>query len=87
MLPTTSPKPIFFHFQVCQLTNLLDSLLLKDLKDSEILEAIFLQALYWSLGGSLQEESRIKFDHFVKYLFDVSRTDNEKGGLGKGKVE
>ena len=64
---------------------MLDSLLEKEITDSEVLEAFFLQALYWSLGASLQEESRIKFDTYVKYLSSLPTNDNDTDLVSYGK--
>ena len=73
--------------QVTQLANLLDSLLVKEMTEFEVLEAYFLQAMYWSLGAGLVEEARVKFDNYVKYLASLTTkdTDNppaEAGGWG-----
>lgn len=40
----------------------------KEIFNPEILEAYFIQALTWSLGASLLEDGRIKFDQYLKYL-------------------
>ena len=64
---------------------MLDSLLEKEITDGEVLEAFFLQALYWSLGASLQEESRIKFDTYVKYLSSLPTNDNDTDLVSYGK--
>ena len=46
--------------------------------ESSILECYFLTAVYWSFGASLIEESRSKFDLFVKKLTGLK----EKPGDG-----
>ena len=46
---------------------MLDSLLVKEILDAPVLEAYFIQAMYWSLGATLIEESREKFDNYIKY--------------------
>ena len=66
---------------------MLDSLIEKEIADGEIMEAFFLQALYWSLGGSLQEDSRIKFDTYVKYLSSMPTNDNDDALVGLGKKQ
>lgn len=54
-------------YQVTQLCRLLDTLLTKDYSGTPSnLENYFLFALYWSLGAGLTEESRVRFDAFVK---------------------
>ena len=57
---------------VAQLGYMLQSLLLpyensKEAMDDTLIECIFLQSLYWSLGAPLIEESRIIFDKQIKY--------------------
>jgi len=37
-----------------------------------VLECYFLMALYWSLGATLIEESRVKFDSYVKRLASMT---------------
>ena len=63
---------------------MLDALIEKEVSGGEIMEAFFLQALYWSLGGSLQEDSRIKFDQYVKYLSSMPTNDNDDALVGLG---
>ena len=46
---------------------------------SEVMECHFLTALYWSLGASLIEESRSKFDTYVKRLANLPE-------VGEGKM-
>jgi dynein heavy chain len=57
---------------VAQLGYMLQSLLLpyensKEAMDDTLIECVFLQALYWSLGAPLIEESRLTFDKQIKY--------------------
>jgi dynein heavy chain, axonemal len=57
---------------VAQLGYMLQSLLLpyensKEAMDDTLIECVFLQALYWSLGAPLIEESRLIFDKQIKY--------------------
>ena len=66
---------------------MLDVILVKEVQDPDVLEAYFLQCLYWSLGAGLLEEGRIKFDKYVKYLASMSSVvDDEKTQAGPGKV-
>ena len=64
---------------------MLDSLLEKELQEADELEAVFLQALYWSIGAGLLEDGRIKFDQQVKGLAamqNVNDDDKTRAGLG-----
>jgi len=40
----------------------------RSMRDPEIIESIFVLCLAWSIGGALTQESRIRFDKFVKQL-------------------
>ncbi len=62
---------------------MLDSILapfdtVKEPLENTVLECIFIQCLYWSLGASLIEESRQVFDTQCKYIAAVSIVD-ERG--------
>jgi dynein heavy chain len=66
---------------IVQLTKLLDSLFLPYLNNekkgqlqltSDLIHAIFLQALIWSFGAGLKQEDRIVLDTFIKYLTGLS---------------
>ena len=61
---------------------MLDALLVKEYTDTNVIEAIFLQAMYWSLGAGLLEDGRVKFDNYVKYLASMptNESDNTKAG-------
>jgi dynein heavy chain len=57
---------------VVQLSTMLDALLapyenLKEAMEETVLESIFLEAVYWSLGATLLEAGRVKFDKQIKY--------------------
>jgi len=56
---------------------MLDSLLVKEYTSSDVIEALFLQALYWSLGAGLLEDGRVKFDNYVKYLASMPTNDGD----------
>ncbi len=58
--------------QVHQLTHMLDALLVEEVAEFDVLEAHFLQALYWSLGGALLDDGRARFDAQVKYLASLT---------------
>jgi dynein heavy chain len=66
---------------IVQLTKLLDSLFLPYLNNekkgqlqltSDVIHAIFLQALIWSFGACLKQEDRVILDNFIKYLSGLS---------------
>ncbi|XP_013358995.1 PREDICTED: dynein heavy chain 10, axonemal isoform X2 [Chinchilla lanigera] len=62
---------------VTQLTKMLDALLEGEIEDPDLLECYFLEALYFSLGASLLENGRIKFDECVKRLSSLSTVETE----------
>ena len=46
---------------------MLTALLDKDYSDvAGILENLFIMAMYWSLGATLLEEGRERFDHYIR---------------------
>jgi len=55
-----------------QLCAMLDVLIDEDMESADCIEAVFLEALYWSLGAALLEDGREKFDVFVKELSMLS---------------
>ncbi|XP_005344424.1 dynein heavy chain 10, axonemal [Microtus ochrogaster] len=62
---------------VTQLTKMMDSLLEGEIEDLDLLECFFLEALYCSLGASLLEDGRIKFDEGIKRLSSMPTADTE----------
>lgn len=50
------------------------------------LECYFLVALYWSLGACLIEESRTKFDNYVKKLANLTEVPGEGSVAGPGEI-
>lgn len=64
-----------------QLSKLLDSLVEKEVTEFEVMEAYFLQALYWSLGAGLMEEGRVKFDTYLKNLASLTAKDDTEKDL------
>lgn len=64
---------------------MLDALLIKETQEFDVLEAYFLQALTWSLGACLLEESQIKFDAYVKRLASLTTADDENTPAKAGK--
>ncbi|XP_072163343.1 dynein axonemal heavy chain 10-like [Diadema setosum] len=71
---------------VTQLSRLLDSLLVKELSESDVLECYFLEALYWSVGAALLEDGRVKFDSFMKYLASMPTNQEEGVDPGPGEI-
>ncbi|XP_051831868.1 dynein axonemal heavy chain 10 [Antechinus flavipes] len=62
---------------VTQLTKMLDSLLETEIEEPELLECYFLEALYCSLGASLLDSGRLKFDECVKRVSSMSTVEEE----------
>lgn len=63
--------------QVVQLTTMLEALVVGEPDDSDVLECYFLEALYSSLGASLLDAGRIKFDESVKRISSMSTVHEE----------
>ncbi len=53
---------------------------------STVLESIFITSVYWSLGAALIEESRTKFDSYVKKLASLSEVSGEGAVAGPGEI-
>ncbi|KAB1255183.1 Dynein heavy chain 10; axonemal [Camelus dromedarius] len=62
---------------VTQLTKMLDALLEGEIEDPDLLECYFLEALYCSLGASLLEDGRAKFDDCIKRIASLPTADVE----------
>ena len=62
---------------------MLDALLVKEELSPDVLEAVFLQAMYWSLGASLLEDGRVKFDNYIKYIASMPTKDTEGAVAGQ----
>ena len=63
--------------QVTQLCKMLTAILVGDIKVGNQLEALFVMSCCWSLGAALVEESRVKFDAYVKYLSSLPQPADE----------
>lgn len=61
---------------------MLEALIVVQHDDPDVLECFFLEALYSSLGASLLEAGRIKFDENVKRISCLS-TVNDDNTLAK----
>ncbi|KAM4746443.1 dynein axonemal heavy chain 10 [Anableps anableps] len=71
---------------VTQLCLTLDALLEGDNSRADVLECYFLEALYCSLGATLVESARIKFDEFIKRISWLSNMNDEKLLAGPGEI-
>jgi len=58
---------VLYIWQVVQLTYVLNALLDgRELTNTHIIQAFFIQGLVWSLGAALLEDGRVKFDEYLK---------------------
>uniref|UniRef100_UPI0037E7F8F2 dynein axonemal heavy chain 10 n=1 Tax=Semicossyphus pulcher TaxID=241346 RepID=UPI0037E7F8F2 len=71
---------------VTQLCLTLDALLVSESSSADVLECYFLEALYCSLGATLLEGSRIKFDEFIKRLSCLTSVQDEQTLAGPGEI-
>ncbi|XP_060895064.1 dynein axonemal heavy chain 10 [Labrus mixtus] len=71
---------------VTQLCLTLDALLEGEPSSADVMECYFLEALYCSLGATLLESSRIKFDEFIKKLSCLTAVHDEKSLAGPGEI-
>jgi dynein heavy chain len=65
---------------------MLDALLEGELEDPDLTECYFLEALYCSLGASLLEDGRIKFDDCIKRLASLSIAETEGVWASPGEL-
>lgn len=65
------------------MSNMLTALLVKEQPEFEHLHALFLQCLYWSVGGALLEDGKVKFDNYIKYICGLTQVDGKRAGLGE----
>lgn len=72
--------------QVTQLCLMLDALLDTESYSAEVLECYFLEALYCSLGATLLDSGKIKFDEFIKKLSCLNTVHDEKALAGPGEI-
>lgn len=64
----------------------LDALLESEVGGAEALQCFFLEALYCSLGATLLESSRERFDNFIKGLTTLTIVYDEKQLAGLGEI-
>lgn len=72
--------------QVTQLCLTLDALLEREISGADVMECYFLEALYCSLGATLLDSGRIKFDEFIKRLSCLNTVHDEKALAGPGEI-
>ena len=66
-----------------QLSNMLNALLVKEQSEFDNLHALFLKCLYWSAGGALLEDGKVKFDNYIKYMCGMTQVDGKRAGPGE----
>nr|XP_061842332.1 dynein axonemal heavy chain 10-like isoform X1 [Nerophis lumbriciformis] len=71
---------------VSQLGMILDSLLDVENQSDAVLECYFLEALYLSLGATLLDDGREKFDDLIKKLSGLTIVTAEKTLAGPGEI-
>lgn len=69
-----------------QLSLMLDALLDSESHSAEVLECYFLEALCCSLGATLLDRGRTKFDEFIKKLSGLTPVDDERAMAGPGEI-
>lgn len=72
--------------QVTQLCLMLDALLDTEGYSAEVLECYFLEALYCSLGATLLDNGKVKFDELIKKLSCLTAGHDEKNLAGPGEI-
>ncbi|XP_029909103.1 dynein heavy chain 10, axonemal [Myripristis murdjan] len=71
---------------VTQLSLMLDALLDTECDSAEVLECYFLEALCCSLGATLLDSGRTKFDEFIKKLSGLPSVHDENTMAGPGEI-
>lgn len=72
--------------QVTQLCLTMDALLENENSSEEVVECYFLEALYCSLGATLLESDRARFDDFIKSLSGLTTVHNKAELAGPGEI-
>ncbi|PIK48528.1 putative dynein heavy chain 10, axonemal isoform X3 [Apostichopus japonicus] len=72
---------------VVQLSRMLEALLNKENLDISLLECFFLESLYCSIGASLLEDGRVKFDDYIKSVacMPLVTDENQRAGPGNSR--
>ncbi|XP_077418136.1 dynein axonemal heavy chain 10-like isoform X1 [Vanacampus margaritifer] len=71
---------------VSQLCMTLDALLETENESADVLECYFLEALYCSLGATLVDDGREKFDFLIKRTSSLTTVCDEKKMAGPGEL-
>ncbi|XP_019715984.1 dynein heavy chain 10, axonemal-like [Hippocampus comes] len=71
---------------VSQLCMTLDALLENENQSADVLECYFLEALYCSLGATLVDNGREKFDDLTKRISSLTTVCDEKKMVGPGEI-
>ncbi|KAK9522770.1 hypothetical protein VZT92_019216 [Zoarces viviparus] len=71
---------------VTQLCLTLDALLESESSSAQVLQCYFLEALYCSLGATLLESGRMKFDELIKSLSGLTTVQDENAVAGPGEI-
>lgn len=66
---------------------MLNALLVKEQTEFEHLHSLFLQCLYWSVGGALLEDGKIKFDNYIKYMCGLTSVEGKRAGPGESVTQ
>lgn len=66
---------------------MLNALLVKEQPDFDHLHALFVQCLYWSVGGALLEDGKVKFDNYIKYMCGMTQVEGKRAGPGGLKTQ
>nr|XP_026696380.1 dynein heavy chain 10, axonemal isoform X1 [Ciona intestinalis]XP_026696381.1 dynein heavy chain 10, axonemal isoform X2 [Ciona intestinalis] len=73
--------------QLCMMLNALLEEYKVDSGDPTVLECLFIESMYWSVGGTLVEEGRATFDEFIKKLASMTGVnDDEKSPARPGEI-
>lgn len=65
---------------------MLDTLLEGEMEDPDLVECCFLEALYCSLGASLLDDGRERFDESIKRLASLPTADTEGVWASPGQL-
>ncbi|XP_071826175.1 dynein axonemal heavy chain 10-like isoform X2 [Apostichopus japonicus] len=71
---------------VVQLSRMLEALLNKENLDISLLECFFLESLYCSIGASLLDDGRVKFDDYIKSVACMPLVTDENQRAGPGEL-
>ncbi|XP_076804944.1 dynein axonemal heavy chain 10-like [Clavelina lepadiformis] len=73
--------------QLCMMLNAILADYKVDNGDPMVLECLFLESMYWSVGGTLLETGRVTFDDFIKRLASMTGVnDDDKNPARPGEI-